>query len=233
MLSVFFGNDVSNVRKKALLCARESSGEDAGVTRITTDLYTEGMFVDLAGGTSLFGSIQVVVIDMPSEDVVVLEAVMEQLSLLQESMNHFILIEGALLAAQKRKIEAYAKHMEECTLAKGEKFNAFQLTDALLKRDKKALWLLLREGEREGLSDEQAVGLLFWQIKTLRLVEKTASGEEAGLKPFVYSKAKQALKNFKNGELETLSRDLLTIYHDGHLGKLDINFALEQWVLKL
>lgn len=233
MLSVFFGNDVLSVRKNALACAREVAGGDSSITRITTDQYTEGMFADLAGGASLFGSSQVVLIDTPSEDIVVLEAVMGNLAVLQESKNHFILIEGALLAAQKKKIETHAGRMEECTLPKTEKYNAFALTDAFLLRDKKKLWLLLREGEREGLSDEQAVGLLFWQIKTLRLVEKTASGEEAGLKPFVYSKAKQALKNFKNGELETLSRDLLTIYHDGHLGKLDINFALEQWVLKL
>jgi DNA polymerase III delta subunit len=233
MLSVFFGNDVSLVRKKALECAHANHKEDTLVTRITTDQYTDGIFVDLAGGSSLFGSTQVVVVDTPSEDELVFDAVMAQLSLMQESINHFILIEGPLLAAQKRNIEACATYIEECALPKAEKFNAFALTDAFLKRDKKTLWLLLREGEREGLSDEQVIGLLFWQIKTLRLVEKTASAEEAGLKPFVYSKAKQALRNFKKGEVDELSRSLLSIYHDGHLGKQDINFALEQWVLKL
>jgi hypothetical protein len=67
----------------------------------------------------------------------------------------------------------------------------------------------------------------------LRLAERTKSAEEAGQKPFVYSKAKRALSAFKEGELDSISRDLLSIYHDGHLGKRDIDLALERWVLTL
>jgi hypothetical protein len=233
MLSVFFGNDVSLVRKNAFDFMRTHMDVDTLVTHITTDQYREGVLVDLAGGSSLFGVTQMILIDTPSEDTFVFDAVMEGLALMKESSNNFVLIEGSLLAASKKKIEAHATHIEESTLAKTEKFNAFALTDAFLLRDKKKLWLLLQEGEKEGLSGEQAIGLLFWQIKTLRLVEKTSSAEEAGQKPFVYSKAKRALTSFKKGELDTLSRDLLKIYHDGHLGKQDISFALEQWVLKL
>ena len=233
MLSIFFGNDVSLVRKKAFDFMRTHMDVDTLVTQITTDQYGEGMLVDLAGGSSLFGATQMILIDTPSEDPLVFDAVMSELSLMKESVNNFVLIEGPLLAVNKKKIETHATHVEECTLPKTEKFNAFALTDAFLLRDKKKLWLLLQEGERDGLSSEQAIGLLFWQIKTLRLVEKTASAEEAGQKPFVYSKAKRALSSFKKGELDTLSRDLLKIYHDGHLGRQDISLALEQWVLKL
>ncbi len=233
MLSVFFGNDVSTVRKKAFEYVRTLTKEDTLVTHITTDMYTEGMLVDLAGGSSLFGSAQVVLIDTPSEDSFVFDAVMGQLAFMKESVNNFILIEGPLLAAQKKKIEAHAGRVEEHTLPKTEKFNAFALTDAFCERDKKKMWLLIREGESEGVTSEQSIGLLLWQIKILRLVEKTKSAEESGQKPFVYTKAKRALGNFKKGELETLSRDLLKIYHDGHLGKQDIGFALERWVLKL
>lgn len=233
MLSVFFGNDIGTVRANAFGFIKTITTAETLVTQITTKEYTEGILVDLAGGASLFGSTQVILIDTPSEDPGVFDAVMGQLPLLKESVNHFVCIEGPLLAAPKKKFEAHAEKIEESTLAKVEKFNAFALTDAFLNRDKKTLWLLLREGEREGLSDEQAIGLLFWQIKILRLVEKTASAEAAGQKPFVYSKAKRALSNFKKGELEVLSRELLKIYHDGHLGKQETSLALEKWVLGL
>lgn len=233
MLSVFFGNDVSLVRKNAFDFMRTHMDGDTLVTHITTDQYVSGMLVDLAGGSSLFGATQMILVDTPSEDPLVFDEVMSELALMKESSNNFILIEESLLAANKKKIETHATHIEESILPKTEKFNAFALTDAFLLRDKKKLWLLLQEGEKEGVSGEQAIGLLFWQIKTLRLVEKTSSAEEAGQKPFVYSKAKRALSSFKKGELDTLSRDLLKIYHDGHLGKQDINLALEQWVLKL
>ena len=42
----------------------------------------------------------------------------------------------------------------------------------------------------------------------------------------------EAAKISKYGELETLSLQLLKLYHDGHAGKCDIDLALEEWVLK-
>jgi hypothetical protein len=83
-----------------------------------------------------------------------------------------------------------------------------------------------------GLSAEEIIGTLWWQLKTLRLAMLTKSAEEAGVKDFPYNKAKRALKNFKDGEIETLSLRLLNLYHDGHAGKCDIDLALEEWVLR-
>jgi len=49
----------------------------------------------------------------------------------------------------------------------------------------------------------------------------------------VYQKAKQSLQNFKEGELDELSKSIVSIYHDGHLGRVDLNIALEKWVLDI
>lgn len=233
MLSVFFGNDAVQVRQKAFAFLQTLTESDSLVTHITADRYDEGIISDLAGGSSLFGGGQVCVIDTPSEDSVVLESVMESLALMGGSANQFVLIETSLTAPHKKKIQSHAKIVEEIDGTKKEKFNAFSLTDAFLRKDKKSLWLLLMEAQKQGLSNEEIIGVLFWQIKTLRLVERTSSAEEAGQKPFVYSKAKRALSNFKKGELDTLSKSLLTIYHEGHLGTHDTALALEKWVLTL
>lgn len=233
MLSVFFGNDVIQVRKRAFDFVHTLTEDGSGITHITPDHYEEGMILDMAESASLFGGVQVCIIDTPSEDQAMYASVVERLKMMKTSPHHFILIESALTAPEKKKFEVHATTFEEATAEKKERFNTFLLTDALLRRDKKSLWILLNEAWREGISNEEIIGVLLWQVKILRLAEKTKSAEAAGQKPFVYQKAKRALSNFKKGELDSISRDLLTVYHDGHLGKVDTGLALERWVLSL
>lgn len=233
MLSVFFGTDTTRVRQKAFTFLRTLTDDDATIVQVTPERYEEGIIIDLAGGASLFGDAQVCLVDTLSDDKEIFERALEHIERMGTSANHFVIIEGALLAPQKKKIQAHATKMEEITGEKKERFNAFLLTDAFLRKDKKSLWLLLMEAWREGLSNEEIIGVLFWQVKMLRLAEKTSSAEEAGQKPFVYQKAKRALGQFKKGELDTHSSALITMYHDGHLGLSDTARSLEKWVLTL
>ncbi len=231
MLFVFFGSDIVQVRKQAYDRVRvyEEKGDD--IVRITPETYAEGQLIDLLGAASLFARSQVIVLDMFSEDEAIFAHLLAHTKEMAESSNIFICIEGPLGASQKKSLLLVAHEQNEYTESEKEKFNSFLLADALAMRDRRTLWLLLMRAWREGLSPEEIIGTLYWQIKMLRLAEKTSSAEEAGQKSFVYGKAKRALKQFKEGELETLSRDLLSMYHDGHLGKRDIDIALERWVL--
>ena len=233
MLHLFYGNDTVGVREKAHDFVR--SYEDKGVTieRIDTENYTSGVLTDIAGATSLFGSETLYIVDTPSLQKDFYEDVMEHLALLQESPNTFVIIEDALLAPEKKKFTKYAASLEEVKRASAERFNAFGMADSLAKKDKRMLWVQLQEAKRAGLSPEEVIGTLWWQIKSLRLAAKTQSAAEAGMKDFPYNKAKRALANFKEGELETLTQELLTVYHQGHGGKVDISLALEKWVLTI
>lgn len=112
-------------------------------------------------------------------------------------------------------------------------FNTFAMADALARKDKKSLWVLLQNARHHNVSAEEIIGTLFWQLKSLRLAAETSSALEAGMKPFMYTKAKSALGKFAPGELTTLSRTLLSLYHDGHSGKRDIDLALEKFLLTL
>lgn len=232
MLYVYFGNNTSEVRQKALARVHQCAGEDGQVVHITSDGYAIGSLTDLACGASLFSGKQVFLLDTPSERIEAYEDIMGDLELLKESVHDFILIEHAILAGDKKKFSAYGE-MHEIVGEKKVSFNTFALTDALCMRDKKTLWLLLMDAWKAGVPNEEIVGILFWQVKILRLVEKTESAEEAGQKPFVYQKAKRALGKFKSGELERLSRELLVLYHEGHMGKADMSLALEKWVLTI
>ena len=234
MLYVYFGNDTIAVRAKALEKLHVLEEKGSSITRVTPENFASGMLTELAEGASLFSDAQAALLDTLSEGGIdMFTEIMDQLDLLEQSANHFVIIEGALKAPERKLLEKFATEVKEISKEKEEKFNTFQMADALLARDKKSLWLLLMEAFRNGSSPEEVIGILFWQLKALRLAERGKDEAETGLKPFVYGKAKRALSKFKPGELDRLSEELLTVYHDGHLGKHDIALALEKWVLTI
>jgi DNA polymerase III delta subunit len=233
MLHVFLGSDVSKVRGEALKKANSLLAPGATITSITPENGSEAMLKDALGATSLFHSHEVCVLDTLSLDEELFLVLGTMAPLLHESQNQFVVIEGTLTAKQKKVFEAAGVALVEYQRPEAKEFNVFGLSDALSARDKKTLWILLQEAWRDGRATEELVGTLFWQIKMLRLAEVTRTADEAGQKPFVYNKAKSALRNFKEGELTKFSGELTLLYHEGHIGKRDIKNALEAWVLRL
>lgn len=233
MLYVFHGNDLIAVRDRAHAFLQKYAEKGITLEQIAPEEYELGMLVDRAGARSLFAGEQVTVLDTPSEKTEVLDDVLECAELLGESQNTFVVIEGALRAPEKNVFTKYAKEIHEEKVAKEKDFNIFSMTDAFLRRDKKSLWVLLQRAKQHGVSDEEVAGVLYWQLKMLMLAERAASASESGQKPFVYTKAKKALEKFENSEPNCLARDLLSIYHDAHLGKQDMSVALERFVLSL
>ena len=195
--------------------------------------FQPGMFADVAGGASLFGTKLVYIIDTPSAHSDFNEALTTNLALLSESPSIFIIIEGSLLAPAKKLYAKHTEEVQEFTSKAGERFNTFSLSDALAGKDKKSLWLLLHEARMSGIALEEISGVLWWQLKSLRLAATTSTAGEAGMKDYPYNKAKRALGKFAEGELESLSRSLLRLQHDSRLGKRDFEYALERWVLSI
>ena len=94
-----------------------------------------------------------------------------------------------------------------------------EATEDAARRDKKQLWILYTQAKREGISDEEIHGILFWQVKAMLLAARSKDAGAAGLNPFVYSKSKGFLKNFEEKEVENISSSLVTLYHDSRRGK--------------
>lgn len=233
MLRLFYGTDTISVRQAGYAALDACATAGADTTVIESTAYQQGLLADIAGGISLFGSGAAYLIDTPSERSEFYEDVLNALPLLAASPHTFIVIEGALLADQRKKFAKQQAELTECKAEKKDSFNVFALADALARRDKKTLWMLLQDAYRAGLSGEEVVGTLWWQLKTLRLAAETQTATEAGMKDFPYSKAKRALVKFKDGELRAQSHALLTCYHDARLGALELDLALERWVLSL
>jgi DNA polymerase III delta subunit len=231
MLILFHGNDTVSVREAAQEYLRAHAPD--GATVIDGDTYEAGRVTDAAGSTSLFGDATHYLLDTPSDLTAFAKEVAEALPALASSENVFVVIEGKLLAAPKKQYTKYATVVEERSQASERGFNVFLMGDAFAARDKRTLWVLLAEAFAAGLSAEEIAGTLWWQIKTMRMASVTASSTEAGMKDFPYNKAKRSLKNFKEGELAKCSQELLAVYHEARQGKLELDLALERWVLSL
>lgn len=119
------------------------------------------------------------------------------------------------------------------TLGSRPEFNIFALTDAVGARKKKEAWVLCQKALTAGLSAEEIFFKIVWQVKSMLLASKTKNVGETDMKPFPYSKAKSFLKNFKPGELETLSENLVIGYHQARRGVGEVETLVEKTILKL
>ena len=233
MLSLYYGNNLVAARSAALEAVDLAlTGRTARLTKIESANFAPGMVADMLGATSLFGGTEVYLLDTPSENSDFYEEVISVLAEMAQSLNNFIIIEGPLLAPEKKKFEKATVVVEEFKKLAETPFNVWAMADALASRDKKSLWVLLQDAKRAGLVAEEIIGTFWWQLKTLRLAQLTKSAHEAGMKDFPYNKAKRALVNFKENELIGLSAGLLKVYHEGHGGVRDIDEGLEEWVLR-
>ncbi len=232
MIQVFYGDDVVSVRASAHNFIDAVCSEDVILRRVSADQFETGMIPTLAESNTLFGGVECIVLDTLSVHEEAFTEMIDALSRMQESSHTFVIIEQKLLAKHVQELKRYAEEMIECKSPAKDFFNVFSLADALARKDKKSLWILLTRAQHAGLAPEEIVGTLFWQLKALRLARVTKSAAEAGLKDFVYSKAKRASQTFTSEELQKLSHDLVTVYHEGHLGT-DMRLALERWVLTI
>ncbi len=232
MIKIYFGNDTIKIRTAAQKEVEKFVSAGGRMEFVDSDSYEEGMLLNLAMGNSLFGDKIVFLLEYPLANTKVRDDLEKNFSQLEESEQLFVVIEGALKAEQK-KLWSKCSRMEEFKAEAGESFNVFALGDAILKRDRKALWLIWSEARLLGIAPEELVGIIWWQLKSLRLAGLTSSAEEAGMKGFPYQKSKRGLAKFAVEDPEKLSRSLIETYHQSRLGYLDLDMAMERWLLRL
>ncbi len=147
------------------------------------------------------------------------------------SPHYFVFCVDTMLAATKKGISQSVAIVECFSQEKEEKFNNFSLCDALLAKNKKDLWVLYQKASRFGVPTQELVNVLLWQIRVLLSVLH-ASEKDAGLKPFVVTKAKKALSLFTQDALEGYVKDLVSMSHDQKRGD-DIKNSFERFILNL
>ena len=180
---------------------------------------------------SLFGEVYTYLMQDVHENEQIENQIFSQIELLQSSENTFICTIARLLKKQKESIEKYKVIVDEVVTTTKKEMPSFVLADAFLARDKKRAWVAVCE-ELKTKSPEEVHGGLWYNIKSLLLVQSGATQIESGLHPFVYAKIKKVEKLFEREILTLLAQELFHIPQRAHRGKSDFATALEQWVLK-
>ena len=219
---------------------------DAAFFRVTAENWNQVNFEEYLAGQGLFNDKYIVFLDNILEETTIKDYILEKLPEISKSANIFIWLERKIAKPVADKIKKNAEKAQEFletsekgrdfsveggkTFSLGE-FNIFSLADAFGRRDKKNLWTLYQKATMREIPAEEISGVLFWQLKSMILAEKSKSAEEAGIKPFVFSKAKAFARNYKEDELKNISSELVSIYHDSHRGIGDFETALEAFIL--
>jgi DNA polymerase III delta subunit len=238
MIYLMHGSSIEKAREKTRLLtdALQKKKPDALFYRVTSQNYEENPLAFLVAGQGLFASKYIVFYDNIFECKEIKEEILGALAEIKASENIFIFLEKEL---DKKSLEKITKHAEKVQeYAEGEKtkkkeYNPFAISDALLSKDKKRLWMLLMEAKKKGNAAEEIHGIIWWQVKALRLASVSKDAKEAELSPFVFSKAKAASGGFSESETINMMSDLVSMYHDAHRGEKDLWVEMERWGLGL
>jgi DNA polymerase III delta subunit len=234
MLYLFYGSDRNKALEKALNIIEKKVSEkpDAVVFKIDVSNLSQNTLAELCGSQGLFEQKYIVHIKDAFQDELSKQIVSDFLKEIQASENVFIMTEGALLKKDFSKLEKYAEKVwehvaKEKTLLKE---NIFNITNYLLARDKKNLWIEYQK-LKNSFAVEEIHGTLFWCFKNIALVSKSKTAGETGLKPFVYSNTKRAVSKFTQEEIDEKFWQLTKILGDSRRGEGELEVLLEKWVL--
>ncbi len=247
MLYFYFGTNTDLARKKAkaTIDSLLAKKPDATLIKVDDEILSESRIDELSHSQALFSNKYIVFFYKVFNNKENKELVLKKIKDIGKSENIFIFVEGKMDKASLTKIEKVAEKTEEFvekekTLTKkealnlkGEKIDFFEFANTLGKRDKKNLWILFQDALREQVPAEEIHGIFFWQVKSMILAKKCKNAEEARMSPFPYQKAREFSKNYKDGELEKISSNLISMYHEAHRGNVDFFVALEKFILTL
>ena len=229
MLHILGGSDISKAKKYALTLA-----ETREIVRFGEGEHEFEEVLTYLGAHGMFSSEIALLIDRPCETSEGEELLAQHMKDFAESETLVVVIEPALPASLKKKIPQSAK-VESFELPhpiEEPPTSIFALADAFGAGDRKRAWILYRTFIQEGMAPEEIHGTLAWSARSFVLAAKTKSAAEAGLKPFVFTKAKRVADRLGLSGAETLSRELVSLYHDARRGKGSLEDLLEVFLLK-
>jgi DNA polymerase III delta subunit len=235
MLYVIYGADSHKARKKLheLLDIAKKKRPDAELFKLTTENWSEPQLDELLVSKGLFESKYTVVLDNLFEKKDIKAYIVEKLKEISESEQVFLMLESSIDAATLKKIEKNAKQVQEFVKAEGKKSfgSVFSVTDGILERDRKKLWISLIDFLYKRTAVEEIHGIFFWQIKNMLLASFAKSQTETGLSPFVYTNALRGARKYKTEEILKMSSELVEMTHKVRSGEGELEIMMEKWVL--
>lgn len=249
MIYLTCGTDKNKARDKHLALARLILAKQPEATyfKISVENFSPAEFEEFISAQTLFVRKFVVSCDNLLRGKISKEFVMDKIAELADSENIFLFLEDedplAKSASMEDKEKAERRHKEIEKLKKVAvktqefskpampEFNIYSIVDAFAARDKNQAWMCYEEALLFGVSPEEVLWKIIWQVDNMLLVKKTKDEKELNLKPFVLGKAKRAAQKFETKELEKLSGELVDLYHETYLGSDEFEYGLEKILL--
>jgi len=238
MYYFFYDNKTSKAFKKArkLFDDLQKKKPDGTFLSFDENDVSAGALREAIGSQGLFESKVIVYLKNITENESVGSEFKKLVKDMATSNSIFVWVEKSLKKPELETLKEYAEKSfieSEVAKEKSEEFNTFKIGDAFGGRDKKNFWKYILDARNRGIVGEEIHGILWWQLKSIILVSKAENPIDTGLKPFVFSKSKSFLKNFKEEELQNLADRFIEIYHRAHRGECDIYDELEKIALEM
>ncbi len=235
MIYFLHGTDTKNSRKRVheILSQLSVKRPNSEIFKLTTENWGAEQFDELLGSQGLFEKKYIVVLDFLFSLEEAKELILSKLKEMQTAEHWFLILEGKVDSSAVKKIEKFCYKTEkfEKVETKKESPIIFRITDKLLARDKKQLWVCFIDLIKQGISAEEIHGLLFWAVKNMILASRTKNQKDSGLAPYLYSKSLSGSKNYSLKELQKMSNDLVGVVHLVRSGGGEMNIMLEKWIL--
>lgn len=236
MLYLIYGTDTHKTRKKLheLLDLVQKKRPNSEVFKMNTESFSEASLEEMTHSQGLFENKYIVILDNLFEKKDMKETVLEKVSQMSVSDNIFFMIETKVDSSSLKKIEKLAeKTFVFDKREEKESTNIFSITNGLLEKNKKKLWISYIDFISQGVAPEEIHGIFFWQVKNMIIASRVDNVKDSGLSPFAYKNALSGSKKYKPEELIVMSNSLVDLTHRVRLGKGDLNIMLEKWVLGL
>ncbi len=238
MIIFIYGDDTKKVREKttATVDGLLLKQKDASIFKIDASNWSLEYVKELLNAQGLFLPKYIITFNFISENK---EFFAEMLDLLKEmkSAEHICIIaEGDITEKNKEKIKKLATKSQEFNInkieVKKQEAPTFAFATSFANREFQKTERYLNKLLDLKMVPEEIHGVLWWQMKSVKLASMAQSAVGAGLNPFVFKNAKSASEKWNPEDLDQVLNSLFEMYHQAHRGKIDFYNAIERLVVR-
>ncbi len=210
MLYFFSGTDRKKAYEAMEAALKKTAKKGSRIVRITDANMPADLTAALGGG-GMFDQSRIVVLNGVLANEEMYAELLKSLSRIRDSEETFFILEEKPDAATRKQIEKYAESSDRYDSPSAKKGgDIFAIANALRRADKKALWVNYQRQLAENAAPEAIHGVLFWAAKDMFLKART---------------------DVEKGRAKRLLEDLAELPHESRRRGVELEYALERFVL--
>ncbi|MEI8061822.1 MAG: hypothetical protein WCG97_00805 [bacterium] len=241
MILFIYGDDIKKVKEKitATVDALLAKQKDASVFKIEGGSWRSEYVQELLNAQGLFLSKYIIVFNFISENKEAFSELVDFLPQMKSADHVCIIAEGNITEKNKEKIKKVAQKSQELLLKKipineprKNEAPTFAFAMSFANREFQKTEKYFHALLDLKLAPEEVHGVLWWQMKAVRLASTAQSAVGADLGPYVFKNAKSASLKWKAEDLDQVLNSLFEMYHLAHRGKIDFYNTIERLIVR-